>query len=502
MNITTTENTPNAARLIDALRSTGYDNFSAIADIVDNSIDADATKVWVDFIPVEGDFRIVIADNGQGMDKNILDQALRLGSLTERDAETDLGKFGMGLVTASISIGKKLKVITKFNKQYYTASQDLDIISVTNKFEKLIYPSSKDEIKEFDKETHKSASGTVVIIENCDHIQNKNINQLCNTLNEQLGRIFRLFIKSKKEISLRGDLIKIQDPLMIDENGTKIFSDESFEVDMGETKETVRVRIAMLPEFDYHTARSKGVNINNQGFYLMRNSREIATGKTLGIFPKHNDFNRLRMEIYFNGKLDALMGVNFTKKEIRPKQSILDKINQITFPQIKTIRGQIKRAQATDEKNEIDHEIAAKVIFEKSKLLIKPKVKIEIRKQTGRNTGSIEPKDTNIERIPKTAREKFAEKVNCQFLLREMRGGNIFESEQVGKKTIIYYNIDHPFYQSFISENKDNQEVINALDFLVYSLASAKLIVSNDENSTLMESYESIFSSNLRTLIS
>lgn len=496
------ENTPNAAKLIAALRSTGYDNYSAIADLVDNSIDAEASKIWIEINPIKEDFKIIIGDNGHGMDVIDLDQAMRLGSLTDRDVEADLGKFGMGLVTASISIGRKLTVITKNSLECSTSIQDLDEITKNNRFEKKLRSSTHEEILEFERVTHKASTGTVVIIEKCDHIQNKNINQLDNILEEQVARIFRLFIKSGKEIYLRGKKIEFVDPLMLDVKGTEVFSDDTFDIEVKGQKEMVRVKIVMLPDYDQQTSKIKGLSIANQGFYLMRNNREIAAGVTLGIFTKHNVFNRLRMEVYFTGNLDSLMGINFTKRELKPKQNILDKINQIAFPQIRTIRGQVHRSQAVSDDSGIDHDVAAKVIFEKSKLLVKPKVKVEKRSSASNHTGAVTAKYTGKERTPKTAREIFAEKVNCQFIPRELRGGNLFETEQVGKKTLIYYNIDHPFYQAFISENKDNQDLINAFDFLIYSLASAKLVVSNEENVELLETYQTIFSSNLRALIS
>ena len=96
-----------------------------------------------------------------------------------------------------------------------------------------------------------------------------------------------------------------------------------------------------------------------------------------------------------------------------------------------------------------------------------------------------------------------SEKVNCKFELRHMEaGGNFFEIDQVGKTTLVTYNIDHPFYQTLFAENKDRPEVIAALDFLSYSLASAKLIMAREDNDDIFVNFFSIFSSNLRTLIS
>lgn len=127
------ENLPNAAKVISSLRLVGYDNISAIADLVDNSLDAGAQNIQLQIKPDLDGYTIYLADNGSGMSKNILDEALKLGSDTERDEDSDLGKFGMGLVTASLSMCKRLTVITKANKgPLLTSIQDIFIVSFTS----------------------------------------------------------------------------------------------------------------------------------------------------------------------------------------------------------------------------------------------------------------------------------------------------------------------------------------------------------------------------------
>ena len=95
-------NDPNAGRLIESLRYLGYGNYEAVADIVDNAIDAEARHISLRVQQRNNQPQISIADDGIGMTKEVLDQAMRLGSLTTRDLTSDLGKFGMGLVTTPI----------------------------------------------------------------------------------------------------------------------------------------------------------------------------------------------------------------------------------------------------------------------------------------------------------------------------------------------------------------------------------------------------------------
>jgi len=87
------ENLPNPAKLLDSLRSTGYDNYNAIMDIIDNCIDADAQNIWINIGGKADKLIITIADDGKGMNYEILNQALKLGSETEKEINSDLGRL-------------------------------------------------------------------------------------------------------------------------------------------------------------------------------------------------------------------------------------------------------------------------------------------------------------------------------------------------------------------------------------------------------------------------
>lgn len=106
--------TPGAKRLMGSLRNIGYDCSTAIADLVDNSITARASEVHIDIIPKNGNdpAAIVISDNGNGMSKEELQEAMRLGSEQSYE-DTALGKYGLGLKTASLSQCHCLTVSSK-----------------------------------------------------------------------------------------------------------------------------------------------------------------------------------------------------------------------------------------------------------------------------------------------------------------------------------------------------------------------------------------------------
>src|SRR3989338_10617867 len=143
------ENTPNAAKLMESLRYSGYDNNIAIADLIDNSLDANATNINIEInLDSKKEEHIVIIDDGSGMDEETLGQALRLGSITHRNVESDLGRFGMGMVTASISIAKRIEVFTKQkDKPMLTSIMDLDEMAKNNNFNVYREGSTPEEIK-------------------------------------------------------------------------------------------------------------------------------------------------------------------------------------------------------------------------------------------------------------------------------------------------------------------------------------------------------------------
>src|SRR5229473_1622572 len=160
---------PNPAKLIESLRYLGYDNYHALPDIVDNSIDAGAKNIKVVVRAHDGEPEIVIADDGVGMDEDILDQAIRLGSLVEKDAASDLGKFGMGLCTASLSICRQTTVLTKTQDgDLLKAVNDVDEVQRLNEFVSVFEKASADDKAMFEQLVGNAPSGTAVILRKCD----------------------------------------------------------------------------------------------------------------------------------------------------------------------------------------------------------------------------------------------------------------------------------------------------------------------------------------------
>lgn len=120
---------PKASAMIEALRGLGYTSGSALADLIDNSISARATDVAISFFWNGPASRITVLDNGDGMDDTELERAMRLGERSPLDTRiaTDLGRFGLGLKTASFSQCRRLTVASKKVAEIHCLRWDLDV---------------------------------------------------------------------------------------------------------------------------------------------------------------------------------------------------------------------------------------------------------------------------------------------------------------------------------------------------------------------------------------
>ena len=144
---------PDASSMIETFRAIGYSMETAIADVIDNSISAEAKNIWINYDWKGGETIISIKDDGFGMNGEELIQAMRPGSKHPSDerSNSDLGRFGLGLKTASFSQTRKFSVISKkrdFNTIFW--AWDLDHVNKTKSWELIQYVPSLEFVKEID----------------------------------------------------------------------------------------------------------------------------------------------------------------------------------------------------------------------------------------------------------------------------------------------------------------------------------------------------------------
>lgn len=502
-------NDPNAGRLIESLRHLGYGNYEAIADLVDNAIDAEAQHIHIRIQQRNNQPQISVSDDGTGMSREVVDQAMRLGSMTGRDLNSDLGRFGMGLVTASLSIAKKCHVVTRSDDGCWSSAWDVDEIVSQNAFMKHLDAATADEIALLDKEIGNGVAGTVVVLTKCDNLGNRNLSAFAATLKSHIGRIHRYFLDAGREIRVNDDVVSAVDPLQLNDTATETVVDEVFTVsieeDGHEKQENVRVRIVLVPETPA-TELDVAKSMKSQGFYVMRNQREIMNAVTLNFFTKHNDFNRMRGELFFPGTLDRLVGIEFTKRQVELYQSLNDQLANTLVPTCRSIKRQesSKKRVETSEVQQQIHKQAAKVIAEKDKLLIKPKATIEKResRKNALGNGHGGKNEPEKERRNLTRTQVLETRLNCEIREEKMGpNGQIYECDMEGRRLVLRYNVEHPFYQRFIVENVNDGRVVTAADFLIYSMATAELRMLDSGELDAVNNFKAVMSSNLRTLL-
>jgi hypothetical protein len=461
------ENQPNARRTMEALRDMGYDSYGSVLDITDNCVDAHATKIAIEISDQKSDIILKIDDNGTGMDEDTLSEALRLGSDTEREP-TDLGKFGMGLVTASIGLSQRVEVLTKeIDGSLLYGGFDLEQIATENRFIKWIGPATKEQAAAFDR-----PKGTRVQLSKTDRISNRNVTTFANTLRGRIGQVFRKFLKSGVSITVNGKAVEPIDPLMLGDPKTKLVLDTEIAVD---GKGSAILRVVDLPDFGGAGNKAAGIIPQNSGFYIVRNNREIMEANTFDFYKKHPDNSHFRAELSFDGSLDAHFHTDVKKMSIHPSQSFLDKLRQATQALI-TESAREGRARANAERGQIDHSAAEANITRRASLIPKPKALIE--KRTPRGGKGTHPRSNGGQtRTPHVTNLRTISGLKVAFDEGNYGDQNPFYLvKQEGRTITVTYNREHPFYREFL-EHASDSKVVAILDYLVFAIANAELLV-------------------------
>lgn len=333
----TTSAIPEAASMIETFRAIGYNIETAIADIIDNSISAGAKNVWVSFDWLGSDTWLAVKDDGSGMNDNDLIQALRPGSknpLSDRSS-SDLGRFGLGLKTASFSQARKLTVISKKEKVasvYWT--WDLDFVKETGNWDLIKYlPNEK-----FEMEISKLKSGTIVVWNNIDRVvkdfkqnDNKTLDTFLTVMmkvKNHLSMVFHRFIERKEiNIFFQDEKIIAWNPFLQNEPTTQIFPKEIIQNGKVEIEGYVLPHKSKISEKQYKIAEgAKGWN-EQQGFYIYRNERLLLAGDWLGLFRKEEHYKLTRIQIDLPNTLDAEWQIDIKKSVARPPLIFREQIN-------------------------------------------------------------------------------------------------------------------------------------------------------------------------------
>jgi hypothetical protein len=363
---------PKASAMVEALRGLGYSLATALADVIDNSISAKAKLVNVQFIWNDSASRIIISDNGHGMTDKELDLAMRLGEKNPLDdrSHDDLGRFGLGLKTASFSQCRRLTVASKKNGNISCLRWDLDVLSSsTDDGWRLLEGPA--EGSEHLIETLKNAeSGTLVIWEILDRIVTNNFREqdfldVIDKVDKHLSMVFHRYLSGQNQkikISINDEYLKPWDPFFTAHSATWSSPISEIRTDSG----LISVRGYVLPHKDRLTSAEYELMAGpdgwtaQQGFYIYRNERLLVSGSWLGLgkgksWTKEEAHRLARIQIDIPNSADSDWKIDVRKSVARPPVQIRERLIRLaedTRDRARRVfahRGQIVRSNSGDK---------------------------------------------------------------------------------------------------------------------------------------------------------
>lgn len=328
---------PNLKNFIKSLRDVGYNFQIALADIIDNSIAAGSKNILIE-TELKPELELSMYDDGQGMDEQELVEAMRLGSKDPDDERnrTDLGRFGLGLKTASFSQCKRLTVVTKKNNKMSSRAWDLDIIEEENEWY-LQSPSYSDLEKNTLFERLKDQeSGTLVIWSKIDGIHSDNYLNEIDLLREHLSLVFHRFLEGslrgqKILMSVNNNSIQPFNPFNEKNHATQVLPEQI--IKFSDNKIVVTPYIlphhSKLSNLDFKKYATTEGYTKTQGFYLYRAGRLLVHGTWWGL-NKISDAHRLvRIKVDISNNQDHLWNIDVKKSIANPNQVIKNELKKI-----------------------------------------------------------------------------------------------------------------------------------------------------------------------------
>ncbi len=332
---------PRASSLVESLRDMGYSLQTALADIIDNSITAGARNIQLFADTHNEQPAIGILDDGVGMSEKELLEAMRPGtkSPTENRTVDDLGRFGLGLKTASFSQCRRLAVVTKKDSITSCAIWDLDTVVKRDKWV-VDLPESPETIR-WSEELQ--SDGTLIVWEKIDRLvgsnDQKNRDDLLRQLNESISHIelvFHRFLSGqggrRLTISMNNRELQHFDPFHSNHPATQ---HHQREVIGGPDGSEINIWPITLPHHDKVSKKNwekyggpEGY-VSNQGFYLYRNRRLIVNGTWFNLARKLELTKLARVGIDIPNTLDAEWKIDIKKSSAQPPAPVRNRLRKI-----------------------------------------------------------------------------------------------------------------------------------------------------------------------------
>ena len=497
---------PDPERMVEGLRDTGYFLKTAVADIVDNSIAADATFVNISLnVDLRGVVTLSVYDNGIGMDREELINAMKLGSKARPSAES-LGKFGLGLKTASIAFCRRLVVISRNTSTapLLRAIWDLDTIKDSNKFLLCLDVPEPNQTDSFEKVIGSNA-GTLVIWEKVDRLLNKPSNQSpagvikllskhLENLSEHFGTVYQRFLDpndsraTNLKLRLNDQDVPFCDPFNSSESS--IVSYDNPEVEgLGGSKARFNIKAYVLPrkeEFSTESAAKLAkISNSNQGIFVYRENRLIHGPDWLGMFSKEPHLSLLRVEFNFDHKLDEAFQIDIKKSQIILNEALYDFVLGFLGPPRRAAAEAYRKGKKSmDLVTRNAHDSSNRNIASKEGDINLPTIQ------------SVDPTTNEVQIINKQGLVTLKLKITSALKPYEIHvqpvdsidDGVLWEPSLIDGHCGVRINTGHPYYQKVYRPNIAEGVTVQGMDSLLWGISIAELnSVSNTTKDIFLE---------------
>lgn len=492
---------PDPSRLIEGLRDTGYDFNTALADIVDNSVDAMATmvKIWIR-MDLDGDITVTVADNGYGMNEDDLLNAMTYGAKSKKD-KSSLGKFGLGLKTASTAFARRLSVITRAkDSAACKATWDIDHVVKEKAWEVLIDKPSKEEITLLD-EAAPEGSGTLILWEKVDRLLKDYANaggqhartalkKVIEGFKDHAAMVYQRFLDPNDdrarnmEISINEEMLDAWDPFCSKVEGVEVVGDKTIPVALpsgGEASFTIRAVVLPRREEFATKEAAKAARLENQtqGIYVYRENRLIHAHDWMGMFSKEPHFSLLRVEFSFDHSLDEAFQVDIKKSRILLKDELYNFVLSKFLPgprraaEERYRKGEKKKAQekaknahassnATISAMEDDLRLAQITVTDAKKGEVEITNKQGVFRIKMPVTTAIEKGAVNIQPVP------------------SIDDGLLWQPCIIDGHHGVQINTGHPYYHKVYVPNLNSSVTVQGMDSLLWALCEAEIGATTD----------------------
>lgn len=468
-----------SSNFVRAVRESGYLSLAtALSELVDNSLQASATRVSITLcrdgtaaLP-----EIMVEDNGVGMSKAQLELCLRFGGSSRFDARQSFGRFGMGLPAASLSQARRVEVSAWRNSGYeHTVALDVDAIAAGADPALVARRGARSA----------STSGCRVRWMQCDRIEYRRLAWLERSLHRDLGRIYRRFLATGFMLTINGSRVEAIDPTLL---ATKIegttaglaFDELRYELattDGGTS--VVTVRFTILPVQRWHhldnvTKRRVGI-VGGGGVSILRAGREISNGwHLMGGKRRENYDDWWRCEIEFDPVLDELFGITINKQGIRPSAELREALEHELESIARLLNARVRQA------------------FEDVKFHLAAEASCQIAAAA----------DRDLPVLPKTGGSRTSGPLNYRISTTQLAPDEFFTTAVRSNTLDVQLNVDHPAFAALYQPlqtltDRAGADFRTALELLILSLARSA-VTSPEATDRLLAEWGSTYGRMLR----